>query len=104
MTNNQERRTHPRKSCLLSIDWSYASNVFTNAIQNISLGGMFIETNEPFEPGQTISLKILAPAKLKKVTSLKAKVVRVEPSGIAVEFTKESPEQVSLVEYLIDNI
>ena len=104
MNDAQERRIHPRKTCLLSIDWSYANNVFTNAIQNISLGGMFIETRESFDPGQTISLKILAPDKLKKVTNLKAKVIRVEETGIAVEFTKESPEQVELVKYLIDNI
>ncbi len=104
MGNNKNRRIHPRKRCLLSIDWSYASNVFTNAIQNISLGGMFIETSEPFDIDQQISLKILAPEKLKKITNLKARVIRTESSGIAVEFLKETPEQVEMVEYLIENI
>ena len=104
MNNSQDRRVHTRKSCLLSIDWSYASNVFTNAIQNISLGGMFIETSEPFEPNQHITLKILAPSKLNRVTNLKAKVVRTTATGIAVEFTKETPEQAEMVQFLIDNI
>lgn len=104
MENSKDRRIHPRRRCLLSIDWSYASNVFTNAIQNISLGGMFIETGEPFEPNQEISLKILAPDKLKRITNLRAKVVRVDASGIAVEFTKETPEQIEMVTYLIENI
>ena len=104
MENMKDRRTYPRKRCLLSIDWSYASNVFTNEIENISLGGMFIKTNDFFEPNQEISLKILAPEKLKKVSNLKAKIIRIENTGIAVEFLKETSEQIEMIHYLIENI
>lgn len=104
MTPSKEKRQHERKSCLLSVDWSVSDSVYTNAVKNVSKGGMFIETTEPFEKGQEISLRILAPENLKKINQLNAKIVRIEDEGIAVKFLNDDDHQKALVQFLIDNI
>ncbi|MBU0993678.1 MAG: PilZ domain-containing protein [Proteobacteria bacterium] len=104
MKLSKERRQHERKSCLLSVDWSVSNSVYTNTIKNISNGGMFIETSEPFEVGQEISLRILAPEHLKKIHQLNAKIVRTEDEGIAVKFLNDDDHQKELVRFLINNI
>lgn len=99
-----ERRTHTRKSCLLSVDWSISNCIYTNAIRNVSNGGMFIETSEPFEVGQKISIRILAPEHLKKISQLNAEVVRVESEGIAVKFFNDDEHQKELISILVANL
>lgn len=99
-----ERRTHARKTCLLSVDWSISNCVYTNAIRNVSSGGIFIETTEPFEAGQDITLRILAPEHLKKISGLHAKIVRVEPEGIAVKFLNDDDHQQGLISLLIESL
>ena len=104
MKSSKERRKHERKTCLLSVDWSVSNSIYTNAITNVSEGGMFIETTEPFEIGQTISLRILAPPHLNKINQLHATIRRIEPGGIAVEFLKDDPRQTEMIRFLMENI
>lgn len=99
-----ERRTHARKTCLLSVDWAISNCVYTNAIRNVSNGGMFIETAEPFEVGLEISLRILAPEHLKKINHLHAKIVRVEPEGIGVKFLNDDEHQARLISLLMESL
>ncbi len=103
MKPSQERRSYTRKRCLISIDWSVSENVFTSTIRDISHGGMFIETSDVFELGQQLSLKILAPEKIKKINNLSARVIRIEPDGIAVEFEKEDQKQFEMIQFFVEN-
>ncbi len=100
----EEKRKHPRKTCLISVECSIKDSIFTNYIYNISSAGIFIETTEPFEEGQRVALKILAPYNLTKANHIIGEVVRVEPDGIAVRFKKESPEQEEMICLLVENI
>jgi Tfp pilus assembly protein PilZ len=100
----EEKRKHPRKSCLISVEFSIKDSIFTNYIYNISNDGVFIETTEPFEEGQCISLKILAPYNLTKANRIIGEVVRVESNGIAIRFKKESPEQEEMIRLMVENI
>ena len=104
MKSLNDRRKHERKTCLLSVDWSVSNSIYTNSIRNVSEGGMFIETTEPFEIGQTISLRILAPSHLNKINQLHAKIRRIEPEGIAVEFLKDDSRQTEMIQFLMENI
>jgi len=100
----EEKRKHPRKACLISVECSIKDSIFTNYIYDISNDGVFIETTEPFEEGQSISLKILAPYNLTKANRIVGEVVRVESDGIAIRFKKESPEQQEMICLLVENI
>ncbi len=100
----KEKRKHPRKSCLIAVECGIKDSVFVNYIHNISYDGVFIETNEPFEMGQSISLKILAPYDLKNVNHINGNIVRVESKGIAVKFNNDDPEQKAMIKEFVEKI
>ena len=47
-------REHQRKSCLISVDYAVNGRAYRNFIQDISSGGMFIETREKMAVGQEL--------------------------------------------------
>ncbi len=100
----KEKRKHPRKSCLIAVECGIKNSIFVNYIHNISYDGVFIETSEPFEVGQTISLKILAPYDLKKINHIAGKIVRVESKGIAINFSSDDPVQKTMIKEFVEKI
>lgn len=103
-SHQSERRKFPRKPCLISVECGIQDSVFSSQIRNISYNGVYIETQEPFDVGQVITLRVLAPYKLKNVKQLSGKIVRTEPNGIAVSFIKEDDEQEAMIKAFVENI
>ncbi len=56
-------------------------------IRDISLGGVFIETTEHFEIGQSLKLAIPVMNE-ERYINVTGKIVRVSPAGIGIEFEK----------------
>jgi hypothetical protein len=63
--------------------------IISNKLQNISLGGAFISSDETFPLGAVclLEIKLTGPATLLKI-GIEAKVVRTEDNGIGVKFTR----------------
>ena len=80
-------RAHPRKSCLLSVCYDDADSSHKGVMQNISLGGGFIETNDFISIGQEIFLTIPS-TNNKSFYRIKGKVVRLDQDGLAIKFIK----------------
>ncbi len=99
-----EKRRYKRKKCFISISLSARDRVFTNYVSDISIGGMFIETDEGFEEGQFISIKFLSPYKLKGLQSIIARVTRCESKGIAVSFKDTGEDQTETIKIFMDNL
>ncbi len=99
-----EKRKNPRKSCLIAVECGIKESIFVNYIHNISVEGVFIETDESFELGQTITLKILAPYDLKNINHISGEIIRVEPKGIAVKFKSDDADQKANIKTFVDNI
>jgi len=81
----EERRKHPRKSTFIRVDCSGNQCAFTDFIQNLSAGGLWIDTQLPFYVGQNLSMTFSvtngdAPIKIA------GKIVRVASRGIGVKF------------------
>ena len=81
----QERRKHPRKSTFIHVDCSDNQCAFTDFIQNLSAGGLRLDTQLPFFVGQELSMAFSvtngdAPIKIA------GKIVRVDSRGIGVKF------------------
>jgi len=81
----QERRKHPRKSTFIHVDCSGSQCAFTDFIQNLSAGGLRLDTQLPFFVGQELSMAFSvtngdAPIKIA------GKIVRVDSRGIGVKF------------------
>ncbi len=85
-----EKRKHQRKPTLIYVDCSGKNYTFTDFIQNISIGGLFIETKIPLFVGQELSMAFTFPGTEAPI-KITGKVVRSNPKGIAVQFDEPIP-------------
>jgi Tfp pilus assembly protein PilZ len=85
-------RENPRKSCLINANYRIKGNNFRSYILDISIGGVFIETNERIPAGETIVLNFTLPD-LSQPFSMTGKIAWSGPQGFGVKFEKLSPPQ-----------
>jgi Tfp pilus assembly protein PilZ len=79
------KRGHSRKPCLISVDYVVEDRAFTNYIQDISSGGVFIETSESFSIGQEITMAFSFSSD-HRPSKFTGEIVRIKPNGIGVKF------------------
>jgi Tfp pilus assembly protein PilZ len=89
-----EKRTHPRKRYIVSVDYVTPEGLQKGALQNISVGGLLLQTNEisTFSFGQKIRLRIPYPNRQKYIV-ITGQVVRIDPQGIGITFTRRFEAQ-----------
>ena len=85
--HSKELRKHPRKASLIATDCSTHDVCFINFIQDISNGGVFIESNAPFYIGQEIKMNFSLP-EVEDTIAVGGEIVRVDSQGIGVKFIK----------------
>lgn len=78
-------RENPRKSCLINADYRVQGSNFRSYILDISIGGVFIETNERVPVGETIILNFTLPS-LSQPFSMSGKIAWSGPQGFGVKF------------------
>ena len=84
-----ESRRYPRKACSLYIKYAVQRKIYPGEIKNISLGGVFLKTNENdgLDVGQQLRLAI--PNRKKgSVIKRQARVTWSNSSGYGVEFLR----------------
>ena len=90
-------REDSRIPCFLPVDYSTADRVYQDFINNLSNGGVFIETAASLREGQSISLIFTVPT-LQKSFKISGTIVRTEQDGIGVKFSKKlTPYQKELI-------
>jgi Tfp pilus assembly protein PilZ len=95
-------REYPRLSCYLQVDFAVRNRAYRSTIRDISAGGVFIETSEPFEKGQEIALCFtLQESNENLPIKITGKVTRVYPDGIGVIYTNISNYQRDILNVLI---
>jgi hypothetical protein len=57
--NDSSMRENPRKPCLINANYRVQNKDFKSYILDISIGGVFIETNEKFTIGQKVPFKLV---------------------------------------------
>lgn len=85
-----EKREHRRKPTLIYVDCSGKNYIFTDFIQNISSGGIYIETQIPLHVDHELSMTFTLPGTGDPL-KITGKVVRTDPNGIAVRFDEPLP-------------
>ena len=83
--HSQGRRKFARKPYFMPINFATPDRAFSGYIQNISSGGMLIETREPISVGQRLTLSFMRP-KSKDYVKVGGQVVRTLPDGCGVQF------------------
>lgn len=105
-SGSNPRRRHPRTQ--LSILVQYRFNTFEDFLAeysvNISLGGMFIRTDEPAEKGEMIYLQFSLKDGSKLIEGM-GRVVHVNPpdeqsrtAGMGIEFVSFDEESMALIQ------
>lgn len=101
--NEQGNRDYNRKSCLIAVDYSSQDRFFRDFIQNISAGGVFIETRELFSPGQEIGLTFSIPNS-QIPFRISGRITRTSSKGVAVKFLKVTGYQEEILNALVDKM
>ena len=86
----KEKRKHPRKQTFIQVDCLGQKCAFTDFIQNISAGGLYIETQIPLLVDQELAMTFSHHGSEDPV-KITGKVVRVDPKGIGVQFDELIP-------------
>jgi hypothetical protein len=80
-----EKRKHPRKKTFVWTECSADTRFFTDFIQNLSVSGLFIETQLPFFVGEKLSMTFSLPGADDPI-KITGKIVRIDSNGIGVQF------------------
>ena len=91
-----DERESPRKSCSISVDYQSQDRQHSEHIIDIGTGGVFIETTEPIEVGQELTLNFRFPDAEDNL-KVNGKIVWRNPKGIGVQF-------IGITEHQVDNI
>ena len=97
------RRKYVRKPFLMAVDYSTKDHVYKDFIQDISTGGVFIETHMPFTVGQEVSLTFPLPNYQKHIKVV-GEVVRSTTQGVGVKFKMADQDQTAMITSLLESI
>jgi hypothetical protein len=78
-------RRFARKPFRRATIFACQNHYYAGLTQNISKGGIFIETRNQFLPGQIITL-VISRTKIEKGVMLKGEVVHLRPEGFGLKF------------------
>ena len=97
------KRKHERKPFFMVVDYSAEDRLYKDYIQNISAGGVLIETRMPFSVGQEVSLCLPLP-NYQKYIKITGEVLRISPQGIGVKFKMVNEDQEAIIKSLLQMI
>jgi len=96
------RRKQARKPFLMTVDYSTQDHVYKDFIQDISTGGVFIQTHMPFSVGQEVSLTFPLPNYQKHIKVV-GEVVRSTAQGVGVKFKMADQDQTAMITSLLES-
>jgi len=85
-------RENARKPCLINTNYRIQDSNFKSYILDVSIGGVFIETNEGFPEGKELLLKFSLPNRAQPYT-FSGKIAWSSPKGFGVKFDNVTPIQ-----------
>jgi len=97
------KRTNVRKPFFMVVDYATEDGNYKDFIQDISVGGLFIETSIPFSEGRDISLTFPLPS-ISKHIKIAGEIARVNDRGIGIKFKLGDQEQSDMIKTLLENI
>ena len=100
---DKRKRKHTRKAFFMFVNYATQDLTYNDFIQNISAGGVFIETRMPFSVGQEVLLTFPLPNYLEHI-KVAGDVVRTTMQGIGVRFKNVKLGQERRINSLIEMI
>ncbi len=97
------KRIDARKPFFMVVDYASIDHTYKDFIQNISSGGVFIETRTTFSIGQEVSLTFPLPSHQKHI-KISGEIVRTDAKGIGVKFKMADQDQETFIKSLLEMI
>ena len=94
-------RENPRKPCLINTNYRIQDRTLKSYILDVSIGGVFIETNEKFPMGKELLLKFSLPNRPQPFT-FSGKIAWSSPKGFGVKFDNVTPIQGDILRSFIE--
>jgi hypothetical protein len=91
------KRKDYRQSIRVSVEYAAGVRSGKGLSNNISTGGMFIETRMPFHLKEDISLNFSLLTDPKKQIRINGQIARITPNGIGIQFKPLDEEQRVLI-------
>lgn len=96
----KERRSSRRKRILLEAKWESMSHTHEARVDDVSLGGCFVNTYAHVEPDEEVNLQIQLPSG--EWLRLHGRVASYQPGvGFGIAFTSLSKEEAAVLKELI---
>ena len=99
--NGASMRENPRKPCLINANYRIQDRNYKSYILDISIGGVFIETDERVGLGKEILLKFSLPHQPQPFT-LAGNIAWSGPKGFGVKFNKISSVQMEVLKSFVE--
>jgi Tfp pilus assembly protein PilZ len=100
---HQERRRYKRVPCSLPVEFVYKEWSYKATISDISLSGIFIQTENPFSVGDEVDIAFYSQT-LEKGCRIPGEVVRRAPNGIGVELKPIGINQMAILRTIINEV
>jgi pimeloyl-ACP methyl ester carboxylesterase len=97
------KREYERKPYSAVVNYIVNEDTYTDSIQDISAGGVFIETDKSFSAGQEVSMTFPLPISDETI-SINGEIARISELGMGVKFKMTRPEQESNIDSLVNRI
>jgi uncharacterized protein (TIGR02266 family) len=94
-------RESPRKPCLINANYRIQDRNFKNYILDISIGGVFIETDQKLPVGKQMMLKFSLPNHRQPFT-LTGKIAWSSPRGFGLKFDNMTPQQGNILKTFVE--
>ncbi len=94
-------RENPRKPCLINANYRIEDRDFKSYILDISIGGVFIETNQKLPVGKQMTLKFSLPNHSQPF-SLNGKIAWSSPRGFGLKFDEMTSQQGNMLKTFVD--
>ena len=97
---NEERRRSERKRILLEAKWESMSRTHEARVDDVSLGGCFVNTFGRVEPNELVNLEIQLPSG--EWLPLRGEVASYQPGvGFGLAFTSLTEEETAVLKELL---
>ena len=110
--HSRERRKYKRVAAKILIKYGNAEQFFTDYIQNISRGGIFVPTYSPLPQGTHLQISFSLPF-WDRLIETEGRVVHsihadpgqgTEPSGMGIQFQALSEENLKLIDTYVNSL
>jgi len=96
-------REFPRVPCNITLDLAANGRAINCFAMDISAGGMFVESCEPFTMGQPVSICFSVADDLLAL-KLKGRVIRLEHGGVGIQYEELTRYQLEIMKNLINRL